>query len=620
MKRSCLLILLCVIFINSFAQNVGIGTVTPITKLHVVSTGSNVATFSGANQMYITLAEGINNRGYIGSFAGNPEDVDFGTYGGNTTGKLHLTIQDIPKLTVAASGNIGIGTTTPLSLLHATNGSVLFDGSTGNTPVSGAGSRLMWIPAKGAFRAGTVDFSSWDDANIGLNSVAMGYNTIASGNYSTAVGNGTSARGDYSTAMGLVVSASGQNSIAMGSYLSASGDNSIAMGEGTSASGYTSTAMGDGTSASGNKSTAMGYYSKSKSFAGLVIGTYNDSTNAANLNSINPLNRLFQIGNGTADNARSNVMTVLQNGNVGMGTTNPLTDLHIKGGLLIDSTNGTTPVSGSGRRLMWIPAKGAFRAGNVTGNNWDDINIGTNSFAVGENTKATALASTAMGLFTTATGNASTALGYLTFASTTYSTAMGVSTEASGYASTSIGLSTTSKAYGGLTIGLFNDTTDSPVGAGYPYPFNRIFQIGNGTANNARSNAMTVLQNGNVGIGILNPSQMLEVAGNVTVQNGKGIIRSNDGTQQKKVIKDVLVNLTLTAGASAAIAFTFPETFSAAPDTYVGNIIGGVGGWAEVVMSVSNITTTGGFLYVFNPRGISWSPNYTVRIIAIGPQ
>ena len=135
-----------------FSQNVGIGTTTPLTKLHVTSTTSNVAIFSGASQMYITLAEGLNNRGYIGSFAGNPEDVDFGTYGGNSTGKLHLTIQDIPKLTLAPSGNIGIGTTDPLSLLHATNGSILFDGSIGNTPVSGTGTRLMWVPAKAAFR------------------------------------------------------------------------------------------------------------------------------------------------------------------------------------------------------------------------------------------------------------------------------------------------------------------------------------------------------------------------------------------------------------------------------------------------------------------------------------
>jgi len=118
MKRYCLLILSGLIITDSFSQNVGIGTTTPGTKLHVVSTIQNVATFSGANQMYITLAEGISNRGYIGSYAGNPEDVDFGTYSTNLTGKVHLTTGNIPRLTVSPVGNIGIGTATPGFLLN----------------------------------------------------------------------------------------------------------------------------------------------------------------------------------------------------------------------------------------------------------------------------------------------------------------------------------------------------------------------------------------------------------------------------------------------------------------------------------------------------------------------
>ena len=37
------------------------------------------------------------------------------------------------------------------------------------------------------------------------------------------------------------------------------------------------------------------------------------------------------------------------------------------GVILSTGTTGATPVSGSGTRLMWIPEKGAFRAGNVAG-------------------------------------------------------------------------------------------------------------------------------------------------------------------------------------------------------------------------------------------------------------
>ena len=65
--------------------------------------------------MWITLAENAINRGYIGSYAGNPEDVDFGTYSSNATGKVHLTTGNIPRLTVSNTGNIGIGTASPNS-------------------------------------------------------------------------------------------------------------------------------------------------------------------------------------------------------------------------------------------------------------------------------------------------------------------------------------------------------------------------------------------------------------------------------------------------------------------------------------------------------------------------
>lgn len=49
------------------------------------------------------------------------------------------------------------------------------------TPVSGAGTRLMWIPSRSAFRVGTVDGAQWDANNIGMHSIAMGSNTTASG-------------------------------------------------------------------------------------------------------------------------------------------------------------------------------------------------------------------------------------------------------------------------------------------------------------------------------------------------------------------------------------------------------------------------------------------------------
>lgn len=171
----------------------------------------------------------------------------------------------------------------------------------------------------------TQGITFFTDLLSGGNRVALGSGTIASGTTSTALGDGTTASAPRSTAMGESTTASGQTSTAMGGSTIASGTLSTAMGSTTVASGDVSTAMGESTVASGYGSTSMGEFTKSKSYGGTVVGIYNDSTNAADPVAPNDANRIFQIGNGTADNFRSNAMTVLGNGNVGIGTTTPQT-------------------------------------------------------------------------------------------------------------------------------------------------------------------------------------------------------------------------------------------------------------------------------------------------------
>ncbi|PWK27864.1 trimeric autotransporter adhesin [Arcicella aurantiaca] len=230
-------------------------------------------------------------------------------------------------------------------------------------PVSGAGTRLMWIPSRSAFRSGTVTgdhATDWDAANIGLYSVAFGFNanasgivssalganTIASGQISTAIGVNTTAFGDRSTAMGSNTFAGGYSSTAMGEGSTASGYNSVAMGYGTVASGIYSLAMGSNTTASGESSVAMGSYTTANGTSSTSLGVgnqaYSNGTLAIGYYNYDPffvspssVNRfLLTIGNGDAVNRR-NCFEVRQTGTVQINHYTPTQDNPDRFGLRI---------------------------------------------------------------------------------------------------------------------------------------------------------------------------------------------------------------------------------------------------------------------------------------------
>lgn len=101
------------------------------------------------------------------------------------------------------------------------NGALVVGGTfttatTSGIPAEGTGTRLMWYPEKAAFRAGYIDGTQWDDANIGLHSLAIGENTRASGDNAVALGRWCTAAQFCSFAIGDQNVATGTASVAMG--------------------------------------------------------------------------------------------------------------------------------------------------------------------------------------------------------------------------------------------------------------------------------------------------------------------------------------------------------------------------------------------------------------------
>ncbi|RYD83124.1 MAG: hypothetical protein EOP84_08365, partial [Verrucomicrobiaceae bacterium] len=172
-------------------------------------------------------------------------------------------------------------------------------------------------------------------------------------------------------------------------------------------------------------------------------------------------------------------------------------------GLVVGGTHSgsTVPASGAGTRMMWYPGKSSFRAGYVSGSQWDETNIGVYSAALNFNTKASGAASFATGNLTTASGSNSSAFGYSTIASGLHTSALGLGTVANSIASTAVG------QYN-LNPGHADD----------------IFMVGNGTGLAVRSNVLTVRKSGSLSAGTGT------VIGNVTAGSGQVVVGAYNDT------------------------------------------------------------------------------------------
>ncbi|WP_299768119.1 tail fiber domain-containing protein [uncultured Dokdonia sp.] len=309
-------------------NNIGGGSVglwTPSDPLFEIGNGSNNS--SGRNNA-LTIYKNGNITMDNSMVSANGTTGELAVALGNET-----TSNGVYSLS-AGSGTIASGQT-----------AVAF-GST--TTASGAASFTTGLSTT-ATQAGAVAMGAFTEAS-GSSSFAAGASTSATSTNAAAFGSGTTASGFASFATGSLTSAGGARSFSFGSQSNADGVQTMAGGNATIASGDNSVALGTNSQSFGDHSFSMGTSAIAFSNSEFVIGRYSELY-ASSSSGIAGTDRLFVVGNGTNVSDRNNAITVLKNGNTGVGTSNPLERLHVANGRL---RIGTETVEDTGtNRLEW---------------------------------------------------------------------------------------------------------------------------------------------------------------------------------------------------------------------------------------------------------------------------
>jgi hypothetical protein len=214
-----------------------------------------------------------------------------------------------------------------------------------NGTVLGAESAFNYSPSTHGLQQGLSAIAQgsyshaqgWNTLAKGDYSHAEGVNTLADGNYSHAEGSNATSSGQLSHAEGLQSQAIGVGSHAEGAYTIAYGNYSHAEGASTTSYGPNSHAEGLGTIASGSYQHAQGQYNKQGDSTSLMI-----------------------VGNGTGDGSRSDAFKVRMSGSIVLPTTRSAAPTWTgTDGEMIFAT-----VSGNHRFYVWMA--GAWRSGSLS--------------------------------------------------------------------------------------------------------------------------------------------------------------------------------------------------------------------------------------------------------------
>ncbi len=261
--------------LDGFDDQCGAATRAPVTGLATpnpngtIEFGLTIVATPGAAPVHLAAAIGLATLGGTWSdSAGGSGDFVF-TPGNGTGGSP----RPLPPPVIP-------------SLFHFQgDGGLLASGvfDTGALPASGAGTRLMWHPRKAAFRVGQVTGIQWDEGNIGVHSIAVGLDTVASDEGSVAFGRSTEASGPRSLAYGFLSKATAAHAFAGGFSADATAFGSVALGDGTTASGNGSVALGFQSTASGRTSLAVGDQNLAQGQSAVALGMVSHASDTASI-------------------------------------------------------------------------------------------------------------------------------------------------------------------------------------------------------------------------------------------------------------------------------------------------------------------------------------------------
>ncbi|MEJ7588613.1 MAG: hypothetical protein WKI04_13715 [Ferruginibacter sp.] len=474
--------------------NVGIGITNPTYKLQV-SAASNplylsglqngtisdeVLTISGGVVRKITaasLSSGAAGWGLLGNAATNP-------------------------------GTNFIGTTDAQALVTKVN----------NTQVTRFETNSMALGISANTYNSTHSYVLGSGANVGYNRTAA-----------MALGNNATISADSSLAIGTGAVTNGKNSFAIGSGANSNSTNSLALGR----NAFTAYSIADGV-AIGTNATANA--SNSIAIGGNTTAADKTITNAASA---------IALGNGAVSNS-TNAIAIGTGATTGYNNTNPIS---IGVGAAVSGNNGLA--LGNGANINYVSNATVLGAGATAGN------LANNSTAIGYNTDVTKaneiilgdMTNTALSVgigsenFSTVnrekllvdagvTTSVNSIVGkgninsYLQLNIQNNSTGTNASSDV--VATANNGDESTNYVDMGINGGNYNGGVMGAANDGYLYAMGNNFLIG--TANTAKSlifmtggtsqvsnERMRIDGTGNVGIGTINPTQKLDIAGNLRV-------------------------------------------------------------------------------------------------------